>query len=124
MFQYVRVSLHCTRCSMLSSFPHFRRHSHAGVPWFAVTRLRTKIARWSILRQLRSSVASDSGVPRVGQILSKGMLAPPKWVGQLISQLGRCISTLLCVKIFVNLLMVRSGRLCTACSLSGCCGEG
>ena len=43
--QYVRVSLHCTRCSMLSSFPHFRRHSHAGVPWFAVTRLRTKIAR-------------------------------------------------------------------------------
>jgi hypothetical protein len=97
-FQYGRVREHVMRWSMLSfGSPHFKRHACDGTLSSFGSRLRTKSARWSSLRQLRSSVASDSGVPSVGQILSKGMGGPQMRDCQLASQLGGLVSTAWCV---------------------------
>ena len=106
--------------SMLSSgSPHFKRHACDGAMSSFGSRLRTKSARCSSFRQLRSSVASDSGVPRVGQILSKGMGGPLMRDCQLASQLGRFVSTAWCVKSFVRRLMLIWGIFVMAYSGSG-----
>ena len=78
--------LHCVRCSMLSTHPQLSLHLSVGAFALRVA-VRTLMARCtcSSLRHCFSSVASESGVPSVGQILSKGT-APPILSGQLISQ--------------------------------------
>ena len=41
-----------------------------------VSRLRTKVARWTSFLHWRSSVSSESGVPKEANTLGKGMCCP------------------------------------------------
>ena len=85
------VKGHFTRCIILSSpHPQFRRHLWDGAlgSW-----LRVKMARCSILRQLRSSVASESGVPREAHMIGQGIKGPPKRLCHAASQLERAMVT-------------------------------
>ena len=110
MFQYGLIIRHSMRCNILSL------HLHPILQFWSSnvgSLFLTKMARWSILRQFFSSVASDSGVPSVGQMISKGIVRPIA-SGQLVSQLGRLSLMMLRVKSLVRRLMVRWGSLVIA----------
>ena len=70
--------------------------------------------------ELFSSVASERGVPSVGQISSKG-ISRPIAIGQFISQLGLASLIMSSVKSLVTLLMVRCVSAVMAYLGSGFC---
>ena len=84
-----------------------RRHLSDGSD---VSRLRTKVARWTSFLHWRSSVLSESGVPKEANTLGKGMCGPSLDF-QAAMQLGSWSAVISRVCSFVMLCIVRSERL-------------
>ena len=72
-FQSGSITWHWSRWSMCSTCVPQRRHLSDGSD---VSRLRTKGARWTSFLHWRSSVSSESGVPKGAKTFGKGMCGP------------------------------------------------
>ena len=98
---------HWSRWSMRSTCVPQRRHLSDGSD---VSRLRTKVARWTSFLHWRSSVSSESGVPKEAKTLGKGMCGPSLDF-QAAMQLGSWSAVISWVCSFVMLCIVRSESL-------------
>ena len=106
-FQSGSIMRHWSRWSMRSTCVPQSRHLSDGSD---VSRLRTKVARWTSFLHWRSSVSSESGVPKEAKTLGKGMCGPSLDF-QAAMQLGSWSAVISWVCSFVMLCIVRSESL-------------